>query len=254
MKLCVISMSGGLDSTTLAMRAIEEGYTILPINIKYGQKNDVERKAFIRIKEFFKRNFSEQFLDPVTIDLESVLGSTLELWQKMRDKGTMTEATQMEFYTPSRNLVFSTLAAMIGEIATIASGDTSFKIGLGIHKHSQYDRDYWDITPEFVKRLNHLLELNDCVDVEMFAPYADSLKKEIVNDAVRLGVPYELTWTCYNPEIAHHRGEKVYDTYKPCLECEACLEREAAGKAAGVDDINKYSILWNPVGDIYIKD
>ena len=235
MELCVVSMSGGLDSTTLAMKAIEDGYKIQPINILYGQKNKIEMIAFQNISNFFKKNFPDQFQEPVIINLQEVLNTSINLWEKLRDSGQMKQATDMEFYTPSRNLVFSTLAAMIGEIATVATGGTSLKVGLGIHKHTQYDRDYWDITPEFVNRLNYLFELNDCVKVEMYAPYANLEKSEIVKDAIRLGVPWELTWTCYNPQ-------KDGDSYKPCLECEACIERQNAGDKAGVPEINQYSL------------
>ena len=253
MKLCVISMSGGLDSTTLCYKAIEDGYTVLPINIKYGQKNAVEKYAFENIKEELQRDFPAQFMNPITLDLESMLETSLKLYQEIRDSNQVKNSTDMEFYTPSRNLVFSTLAAMVGEIATIASNGTEFRVGLGIHKHSQYDRDYWDITPEFINRLNHLFELNDCVDVEMYAPYKDTLKSEIVKDALRLGVPYKATWTCYQPIKTEHREKQAYDEYKPCLRCEACLERETAGVSAGITDINDYSILRNAVRDIYSK-
>ena len=243
-KLCVISTSGGLDSTTLCMKAIEEGYTILPINIKYGQKNVVELKAFEEVKEFFTRNFEEQFLSPVYLDLESMLETSLALYQRIRDSGEVEDTTDMEFYTPSRNLVFSTLAAMIGEIAAIAGGRTEIKIGLGIHKHTEYDRDYWDIKPEFVDALDKVFSLNDCIDVSMYAPYANSEKSEIVKDALRLGVPYEKTWTCYDPQ-QHTIGDQIPGTaiveYTPCLKCEACIEREKAGQAAGVNNINNYS-------------
>jgi 7-cyano-7-deazaguanine synthase len=232
-KLCVVSMSGGLDSATLAMRAIEEGYTVLPINIKYGQKNAVEKLAFKKLATFYSRNFPDQFMEPIELNLEAMLDTSLKLYQDIRDSKLIENSTDMEFYTPSRNLVFSTLAAMIGEIAVIADEGNELLVGLGIHKHTQYDRDYWDITPEFVKRLNYLFELNDCIKVKMFAPYAEVPKSAIVQDAVRLGVPYEDTWTCYNP--VHARG-----IYEPCLVCEACIERQTAGDAAGIQDINNY--------------
>lgn len=48
-----------------------------------------------------------------------------------------------------------------------------------------------------------------------------------------MGVPYEDTWTCYDPVEA--RG-----IFEPCLKCEACIERQAAGDAAGVPNINDY--------------
>lgn len=254
MKLCVISMSGGLDSTTLCMKAIEDGYTVLPINIKYGQKNAVEKIAFKKIAKFFKRNFEDQFMDPIILDLESMLETSLGLYQKIRDSHQVKNATEMEFYTPSRNLVFSTLAAMIGEIAAIASSETEIKIGLGIHKHQEYDRDYWDITREFVNRLDYLFKLNDCVKISMYSPYVDVPKSQIVNDAIRLGVPFEDTWTCYDPQEDILNGGQFIKTFIPCLKCEACVEREQAGQQAGVKDINKYSIVYNTINDIYSKD
>ncbi len=242
-KLCVVSMSGGLDSATLAMRAIEDGYNILPINIKYGQKNIVEKLAFKKISSIYQSRFPDQFMDAIELDLESMLETSLNLYKKIRDNNKVLDATEMEFYTPSRNLVFSTLAAMIGEIAVIADSRTELAIGLGIHKHSQYDRDYWDISPEFVNRLNHLFELNDCVDVKMYSPYVNEPKSSIVKDAVRLGVPYEETWTCYEP--LEFIGVEPAITYKPCLKCEACVERQQAGDEAGVPDINDYLQVLN---------
>ncbi len=234
-KLCVISMSGGLDSTTLAYRALKDGYTILPININYGQKNIVEQKAFKNVYQHMKDKYPNWVLDPVDIDLTTVLESSLALYQSIRDSGQVEEATEMEFYTPSRNLLFSTLAAMIGEIAAIASGITEVKIGLGIHKHTTYGRDYWDITPEFVNKLNDLLALNDCMKVSMYAPYAKVTKDQIVLDSINLGVPMELTWTCYDPQL-------VNGIYLPCHKCEACVERQTAGDKASYPHINEYEI------------
>ena len=241
-KLCIISMSGGLDSTTLAMKAYEDGYTILPINIRYGQKNEIELKAFREIEEFFTKNFKDQFLEPVFLNLEDMLKTSLELYKRIRDSGKVEASTELEFYTPSRNLVFSTLAAMIGEIAAIAGGLTEIKVGLGVHKHESY-KNYWDIKPDFVEALDKVFALNDCISVSMYAPYVDLTKADIVKDAVRLGVPYEKTWTCYDPqeevlEVGIPGTEIV--RYSPCLKCEACIEREQAGQKAGVDNINEY--------------
>jgi len=240
-KLCVISMSGGLDSSTLAMKAIEDGYTILPININYGQKNEVEQQAFNNIYEwFFKRNFPDEVLEPIDVDLTAVMKTSLETWQKLRDNGTMAAQTDMEFYTPSRNLLFTTMAAVIGEVAALATGQTELKIGLGIHKHTEYDRDYWDITPAFIEKLNEVFALNDCMRVSMYAPYAEETKDKIVEDTIRLHVPYKMTWTCYDPVIDQRDNGKVY---KPCLKCEACIERQTAGNKADVPDINQYSTV-----------
>jgi 7-cyano-7-deazaguanine synthase len=233
-ELCVISMSGGLDSTTLAYKAIEDGYSILPINIKYGQKNEVERIAFQKVFEDLRKKYPDQILDYIDLDLEGLLKTSLALYQKIRDSKQVEEATDLEFYTPSRNLVFSTLASMIGEIAAIASGLKSIKVGLGVHKHETY-KNYWDITPTFVEKLNEVFALNDAINVSMYAPYASFTKVDIVKDALRMGVPYELTWTCYNPIF-------VKDSYLPCHVCEACVERQRAGELAGCKTINDYGV------------
>ena len=234
-KMCIISMSGGLDSTTLAYRALKHGYRVLPININYGQKNIVEQKAFANIYNHMKEKYPDWVMALIDIDLTQVLETSLNLYQEIRDSGLVEEATEMEFYTPSRNLLFTTLAAMIGEVAAIASGITEIKIGLGVHKHTQYGRDYWDITPEFVKKMNELFALNDCIQVSMYAPYADKTKSDIVKDAVELGVPILSTWTCYDPQ-------EINGFYLPCHKCEACVERQNAGNLANYPHINEYQI------------
>jgi 7-cyano-7-deazaguanine synthase len=164
--------------------------------------------------------------------------TSLKTWQKLRDSGGVQDKTELEFYTPSRNLLFSVMAAMIGEIAAMANDLKEVRVGLGVHKHETY-KNYWDITPAFVKKLYELLELNDCVEISMYAPYKDFTKKEIIQDAIRLGLPYELTWTCYNPVVKETINGVIY---KPCLECEACHERQKSGEEVGVTDINDYSL------------
>jgi 7-cyano-7-deazaguanine synthase len=231
-------MSGGLDSTTLAYKAIEDGYDILPINIKYGQKNVVERLAFHQIFSHLKKEFPDRVIEYIDLDLESTIQSSIDLYQKIRDSKQVEKATDLEYYTPSRNLVFSVLAAMIGEIAAIAGGKTEVRIGLGVHKHVTY-KNYWDITPEFVSVLNKVFELNDSINIMMYAPYSNSTKDEIVQDAIRMEVPYKLTWTCYQPkEIKDGSGIM----YIPCLTCESCQERQLAGEKAGLTDINDYMV------------
>ena len=248
-KICIVSMSGGLDSTTLAAKALNDGYTILPVNFNYGQKNIIETQAFKNIYKFFQDKYPGKILPVVEVDLSSILDSSLKLYQTIRDSGTVAAKTDMEFYTPSRNMVFTTISAMLGEIAAFAGEYTSIEIGLGVHKHTIYDRDYWDISPEFVHRMNEVFKLNDCLDVKMYAPYANTTKSDIVKDAIKFELPYNQTWTCYDPET-EDIGQGI-TKYSPCGKCEACIERQKAGDDAGVNDINDYSILVNSLNEIY---
>jgi 7-cyano-7-deazaguanine synthase len=235
--LCVVSMSGGLDSTTLAFKALSEGYTILPVNINYGQKNIVEMTAFKNIINYLQTQplYKKNILEPIVLDMDSFMKPVLSSWQEMRDSGQMKEKTNLEFYTPSRNLLFSSLATVIGEIIALGLDYNKIKIGLGIHKHTMYDRDYWDIKPQFAKTFDALLALNDCADIELYAPYANKFKKDIIEDAYKMNVPWELTWTCYDPIIENNIA-------KPCQKCEACIERQKAGDEGGIPSINEYFI------------
>jgi len=254
-KLATISMSGGLDSTTLAYKAIEDGFNILPLNINYGQKNVIELKAFKEVVSNMKDQFGTRVLEPIYLDLNKIMSPIIESWQKQRDSGKILEKTGFEFYTPSRNLLFSVFAVHLGEVMANDKSLLSLAIGLGIHKHSDdiYSKgDYWDITPEFVERLDHLMELNDSTKVSMYAPYANSTKADIVKDAIRLKVPISSTWTCYDP--VKTKVDKTIIKYTPCLECEACKERQQAGEEAGTKDINDYYIYLNEVGLICDKD
>ena len=244
-RLVVVSMSGGLDSTTLCAKALSEGNTVLPVNFSYGQKNICEIIAQNNLHDYFKSIYGDKILETVNIDLTSSIKNSIQTWQERRDDGSLEAKTELGYYMPSRNLVFMAISAVIGEIIALDSNIEHISLGLGIHKHSDiYARDYWDISPEFAKRLTHLLELNDVVKVDVYAPYADVYKKGIIEDTIRLKVPYDMTWTCYNP-IRDLESEDI--KYVPCLECEACKEREIQAIGTLLEGkINQYCLTIKP--------
>ena len=244
-ELTILSMSGGLDSATLCAEALNQGHDIFVLNFNYGQKNIVEMKAFKNLFNYFKKEYISNgvIIGHKQIDLTPLFGEFTKVWQEMRDSANLKEKAYHQFYMPSRNLFFAVLSAVVGEIIALNKNYKKVNIGLGIHKHSEKaygakHRDYWDITPEFAKRLSSIFELNDVININVFAPFADKTKADVVRRAIELKVPYKLTWTCYNPSIKE--GVAI-----PCLTCEACIERELAGKEAGINDINNYHIILN---------
>lgn len=242
-KLCMVSHSGGLDSTTLMARALNDGYLVQPINFNYGQKNEIEISAQKNVIKYFKELYPDLVLDTIYLDFNLLFGSVIKNFQKLRDAGTIEESTELEYYMPFRNLVFGSICGMLGELLAMTLGKdkiTRIDIGLGVHKHSakNYKKDYWDITPGFIEALRKVVGLNDALEVGVYSPYADHFKDQIIVDCVDLGVPYKLTWTCYNPV-------KENGFFSPCLECEACKERESNGLEVGVLDINDYCLKDN---------
>jgi len=238
----ILSHSGGLDSSTLFKRALFEGYTVLPINYIYGQANYIEKVAQEKIHSELKKEYSDQqVLDSITIDFTQSIGDSIKTFQKNRDNGKTEKDLDMKYYMPSRNLLFLSTAAVIGEIVAIDQEIKEIYLGIGIHKHSDiYSKDYWDISVDFANRLENLLQLNDNVNVHIYAPYKTEHKSEIIHDALKLGLDYNLTWTCYEPIITEKDNNKIF---KPCGECEACRERYINGQEAGMDDINNYEYI-----------
>jgi 7-cyano-7-deazaguanine synthase len=237
-------MSGGLDSTTLFAKALNEGKRVLPVNFNYGQKNVVEMTAQQNVWNHYKAIYNDQLLDTIVIDLTNVIGDTIETFKKNRDNGKAEASTGMTYYMPSRNLLFMALSAVIGEIIANDDDIENISLGLGIHQHSDiYAKDYWDISPAFASKLADLMDLNDNVNVTIYTPYKDGMKSEIIKDADLLKVPTELTWTCYNP-IRYNTFEDegvLKETYVPCHKCEACLERKSqASKTSLYQTINEY--------------
>ncbi len=240
-KLCIISHSGGLDSTTLMAKALAEGFIVQPISFEYGQNHRIEMTAQFLSWCALKERHPDNLREPITLSIGDLLGNIKNQYQAIRNSKKIEEKTELEYYTPFRNLVFSSLAAMVGEIICLTEDIDELWVGIGVHKHSSesYKKDYWDITPGFVNALDTLFKLNDGLSVQVYAPYADEFKETIVRDAVDLDVPYKLTWTCYDPVLTTY-GDT--DSYTPCLKCEACLERQVQGVKAEVDDINEYEI------------
>jgi len=243
-KLAVISMSGGLDSATLCAEALYQGYDVFVLNFNYNQKNFVEMQAFDNLVNIYQKKYisNGKIIGVKKLDLKPLFDEFLDIWAQMRDSGSIEDKANHQFYTPSRNLLFSVISAVIGEIIALNNGYDEIKIGLGIHKHSEEaygeHRDYWDITPEFARRLEALFYINDVKRVSLFSPFVNNTKDEVVKRALELQVPINETWTCYNPSIKE--GVAV-----PCLECEACKEREIAERKAGIKNPNSYHLILN---------
>jgi 7-cyano-7-deazaguanine synthase len=71
--------------------------------------------------------------------------------------------------------------------------------------------------------------------VNVATPFVEWTKGDIAKYMIEKEIPYELTWTCYEPQI---NGEY----YVPCKVCQACIERENAGVENKIKNINQYNL------------
>lgn len=238
MKLAIVSHSGGLDSTTLMGYMLENGYVVQPINLNYGQENVIEMKAQDNVVNYFQERYGkEKVFDSIKLDLNPIVEPIQSIIENFRKNGfdnKELDEANLKHYFPNRNLLFSSIAGVFAETLAYVKALKETTICIGIHKHTTY-KPYWDITSDFANAVQNVMNLNDAMKVTVATPFVEWTKSDIVKYMIEKNIPYELTWTCYEPQI---EGEY----YVPCNVCQACIERENAGTKNKISNINEYII------------
>ena len=61
MKQAVLSLSGGMDSSTLLLHLLKNNYEVTALSFDYGQKHKVELDRAESLVEYLNSNFSEAY-------------------------------------------------------------------------------------------------------------------------------------------------------------------------------------------------
>ena len=216
MKKAVILLSGGLDSATTLYVAKEEGYNCYCSIFDYGQRHKKEIEAARKIARSVDSAY--QILK---IKLPWGGSSLLDKKVKLPITDCRLPIAIPSTYVPSRNIIFLSFALSYAE----AIGASAIYIGAHSHDYSGYP----DCRPEFYRAFSKVILSGTKAGVEkkeikLKAPLLGKTKAEIIRLGNRLGVPFELTWSCY-------RGGK-----KPCGECDSCYFRAKGFQEAGASD------------------
>jgi len=231
----VLIMSGGVDSSTLLWYLIDKGYDkIYVLTYIYGQRHikEVEHAKMVIERAREKANIHHEIVDISCI--HKLIAKGALTGNEDVPEGFYTDESQKRTIVPNRNMIL--LAIAVGY--AVKMGDK--EVYYAAHK-SDY-AIYPDCRKEFVKALDTAVYLATIFDpVEIKAPFVDMTKAEVVRLGLKLGVPYELTWSCY-------RGEM-----RPCLRCGTCLERTEAFLMNGVKDPALSNEEWKKAVEIYEK-
>ena len=214
MEDAVLVFSGGVDSVTLLYHMVRDlGIRVHTLSFDYGQKHRTELSAAKRIADIME-------VDHRLVDISAI--------QDLISKGSLTggadvpkahydDETQKQTIVPNRNMIMLSIA--VGYAVTIGAKRVYYAAHMS-------DRSiYPDCRKEFVKALDTAVYLGNLWDpVEISAPFVDMTKVDIVGEGLRLGVPYKLTWSCYE------------GSDRPCLECGTCRERTEAFQINGEKD------------------
>lgn len=224
-KRAVIILSGGLDSTTCMGLAKEAGYELYPISFDYGQRHKIEienakqvaehygvRARHKIIKLDFLRDFGGSALTDDNIDVPNVVDGLTEGSEESEIPVT---------YVPGRNLLFLSIATSYAEV----TGSEAIYIGVNALDYSGYP----DCRPEFIHKVEEVIALATKVGVEgkgitIETPLIDWTKARIIQEGLKIGVPYELTTSCYNGKA------------EACGVCDSCRLRLKGFEEAGSTD------------------
>lgn len=218
----VVLLSGGLDSATCLAWASAQGFAPHALTVAYGQRHAVEVDRATRIA----RRLGAASHRVVALDLSFLSGSALTDRTIAVPKARLDDdiaAGVPVTYVPARNTLFLALAMAWAE----SLGARDLVIGVNAVDYSGYP----DCRPEFLDAFEALARTGTKAGIDgeawtIHAPLANASKAEIVRRALSLGVPIELTTSCYDPEPSG----------AACGLCDACLLRERGFREAGVED------------------
>ena len=222
MKVLVLS-SGGVDSSTCLGLAVKEygSENVVALSIYYGQKHDKEVRAADAVAEYYnvehiKLDLSKMF---EYSDCSLLAHSDKEIpKESYAEQIKKTEGRPVSTYVPFRNGLF------IASAASIALSKGCSKILYGAHADDSAGNAYPDCSKAFNDAMNTAVYEGSGRLLTVEAPFVGMNKAGVVKKGLEIGVPYELTWSCYEG------GDK------PCGKCGTCIDREKAFEANGVKD------------------
>jgi 7-cyano-7-deazaguanine synthase len=223
MTKAVCLISGGMDSATAAYLAKDQGYDIIGLHVTYGQRTEGKEKQCARA--IARLLPAMEFLEVDIGYLRSLGGSTLtDRKREVADYDPLREDLP-DTYVPFRN---GNLLSIATSAAEARNGEAIF-IGAQAHDYSGYP----DCRPAFLEAFQEVIHrgTKDTTSITLHAPFVHMTKTDILRIGMRLGVPYEHTWSCY-------RNEGL-----ACGRCGSCHFRIEAFRELGVQDPLRYEVV-----------
>ena len=192
---CVVSLSGGMDSSTLLLRAIEKYDTVTAISFDYGQKHRVELERAQQLVDYINENCptDEKCFNGCTVNyrqikldgLVDLLDSALVQGGDDVPEGHYEQDNMKETVVPNRNKMFASITQAVALSVANRTEDVC-DIALGIHAgdHAVYP----DCRQEFRDADDAAFRMGnwDADRVGYFTPYLNTDKFGILQDGEKL--------------------------------------------------------------------
>ncbi len=225
----VLLLSGGMDSATTGAIARDQGFDLVAVSFRYGQRHAVELEAARKVARLLGVH-RHLILD---IDLRAIGGSALT-GDLAVPKDTPLEAIGERIpstYVPARNTIFLSFALGVAEVV----GSSDIFIGANALDYSGYP----DCRPEYFQAFQGMANLATRAGVEegrrltIHTPLIQLTKREIIQRGLSLGLDYTITISCYDPS----------PDGAACGRCDACQLRVKGFRELGLQDPAEYQAV-----------
>ena len=210
-KYAVLSLSGGMDSSTLLLHLLSEGYEVTALSFDYGQKHRVELERATELVKYINNNLNEDWnnwkYEPVTHQiielngLSQLLNSSLIEGGSDVPEGHYAAENMKETVVPNRNKIFSSIIQAVA-LSIADKNDAECSIAMGIHAgdHAIYPdcrQEFRDVDELAFRAGNWGHE-----KVKVYTPYLDTDKFGILEDGdkccEKLGLDFNEVYFCTN--------------------------------------------------------
>ena len=256
-KQAVISLSGGMDSSTVLLRLLKEGYQVTAISFDYGQKHNVELQRAGELVEYlnqqgYKGRIRRQCI--TMLGLKDMINSNLVDGGDEVPEGHYEENNMKDTVVPNRNKMFSSIIQSIA-LSIANEMDCEVKIAMGIHAgdHAIYP----DCRQEF-RDADYVAFVQgnwDAEKVTYYTPYLDGDKYDILKDGelcceyldLDFDEVYKRTNTSYKPDML---GRSDYKSASSVERIEAFIK---LGRKDPVEYIGSWEIAKDHVEKLLVK-
>jgi len=265
MKQAVLSLSGGMDSSTLLLHLLANDYKVTALSFDYGQKHRVELERAQQLVDYLNSHTREvaktiPSFPPITYQvikldgLSQLLNSALVTGGDEVPEGHYEQSNMKATVVPNRNKIFSSIIQSVA-LSIANETESPVKIAMGIHAgdHAIYP----DCRQEFRDAdYKAFAEGNwDAQRVGLYTPYLDGDKFDILKDGESccecLGIDfdevYKRTNTSYKPIKHYYRPETYAFKWYSDFKSASSVERIEAFIKLGRPDPVEYADETGPV-------
>lgn len=222
-KRAVLALSGGMDSSSLLIHLLAQGYAVKAISFDYGQKHRYELQQAQKLIQYLNASEKQKnfHLSHHIIKLEGLsklLHSALIEEGSSIPHGHYEDTTMKDTFVPNRNKIFSSI---IQAAALSWSNQTQSSIAISLGIHAGDHTIYPDTTLAFrEKDYAAFLEGNwDAENISFYTPFIHIMKADILKDLLKTCKTLSLsfdeilsrTFTAY--QTLEYDG-KIYSDYR----------------------------------------